>query len=165
MERFALGRLQYELCELSSDYTVGGRVLKAGTLAANCHIPSSGRPFDEAARLASYKRAWEFFRERFPDGVMPITCYSWLLFPENEKIMPEGSNIVSFMKEFAIRKVIYDEKGSDLWRIFGKHYNGELSTFPADTRMRRNYLKWLTDGNMAGQGYGIFLFDGEKMVR
>lgn len=30
--------------------------------------------------------------------------------------------------------------------------------------MQRAYKKWLMEGNKAGSGFGILLFDGEKII-
>ena len=66
------------------------------------HIPSSGEPFDREARLASYKMAYDFFREELAGGPLVCVCHSWLLYPGYKEVLKPTSNIVSFMGDFDI---------------------------------------------------------------
>ena len=65
-----LGRLEYEDIPYpwETPYEKHGLVVKKGDPVKNIHIPSSGEPFDLPARLDSYKRAYDFFRE---EGTTP----------------------------------------------------------------------------------------------
>ena len=164
---FALGRMQFELGEFARESCeLGGKVIKKGDLVIRCHIPGSGKPFDDETRMDSYGQAYAFFKDAFEDKPVIFTCDSWLLFVLNEKILPERSNIVRFMHDFKILGLsYYDESGSQLWRIFGKAYTGDPEDMPADTALRTGYQRWLRDGNYAGSSYGVFLFDGENIVK
>lgn len=164
--RFALGRLQYELGEFAGESCeIGGRVIKKGDLVIRCHIPRSGKSFNDAARLDSYKQAYEFFKEYFEDGQAVFTCDSWLLFELNEKILPPTSNIVRFMHDFKLLGVsYYDVSGSQLWRIFGRKYNGDPGEMPQETALQAGYKQWLLEGKQAGSSYGVFLFDGDRVI-
>ena len=51
------------------------------------------------------------------------------------------------------------------WRVFGKDSDLPLEQLPEKTSLQKAYKKWLVDGNKAGHGYGIIVFDGEKIVR
>ena len=66
------------------------------------HIPSSGEPFDQAARLASYKKAYQFFKEELQGGPLVCVCGSWLLYPPYRGILSPTSNVVSFAGDWDI---------------------------------------------------------------
>ena len=130
----------------------------------NIHIPSNGQSLSDEVRLDSYKRAKEFF---FPDakGPIPFICSSWLLWPEYEGCLPKGSNIVRFRHDFTIVDAKADEDFSDGWRIFGAAAKKEVSEWPRDTSLRRALAEFTENGGRHGSGYGLFFFDGEKIVK
>ncbi len=76
-----LGRLEFENSTWNSEkpYEKNGFTVKKGDKVKSIHIPSSGEPFDEAARLASYQRAYEFFKDELNGGPLVCVCHSWLL--------------------------------------------------------------------------------------
>ena len=39
-----------------------------------------------------------------------------------------------------------------------------LDYVPQDTRLRRNFLHYFREGGTLGEGHGILLFDGEKLI-
>ncbi|NMA94408.1 MAG: DUF5596 domain-containing protein [Clostridiales bacterium] len=164
MTRFALGRLQYERIPFAYErYERAGNVIKKGDIVYNIHIPSSG-PLTLGARMDSYKKAYDFFKDELDRKPMPIVCNSWLLYPDNEKFYKKGSNIIDFMHDFEIIDTRDQEGFPDAWRIFGKHHERPISQWPTDTSLQRSYVKWLKAGNKVGTGYGILLFDGEKIL-
>ena len=55
-----------------------------------------------------------------------------------------------------------DPEFGDFVRIFGKHRE-DIDVLPQKTSLQRGFAKYLEDGNMAGRGFGICLFDGEKI--
>ena len=165
LDRFALGRLQYEQRTFPhEDYVCGDAVLRQGDPVLNTHIPSAG-PFPRALRYESYRRAYEFYPQiRCGGKYLPIICNSWLLFPDHEKFLPQTSNILDFMRDFDIIKSRYAEQPQASWRIFGRHFEDSFDTLPRDTSLRRAYADWLIAGNNTGSGHGLILFDGEKIV-
>ena len=164
LTRFGIGRLQYERKPFEfEDFTKGGHTIEHGATVYNCHIPSSGALRQDDV-LSSFKAAYEFFENELCDGVMPIICYSWLLFPELEQILGDKSNIVKFSKLFSPIKAIYRKGFSNAWRVFGKPYEGSGADMPKDTSMQRTFLKHLDSGNCLGIGIGMLLFDGEKIL-
>ena len=78
-----LGRLEYENVTYEGEvpYEKNGYVVRPGDKVKSVHIPSSGEPFDQAARLASYKKAYQFFKEELQGGPLVCVCGSWLLYP------------------------------------------------------------------------------------
>ncbi len=160
-----LGRLEYEnILYHGETYEKNGYVLKDGDPVKNIHIPSSGEPFDKASRLASYKKAYEFFKEERNGGPLVCVCHSWLLYPENRKILPPTSNIVSFMGDFDLQRGEIEEEFHDAWRVFGSDAQKPAEQLPEKTSMQRAFKQWLVEGNKTGEGFGILIFDGESIV-
>ncbi len=167
MDRFALGRFQFEKDHFTHK---GGFVTKCGykieenSTVINFHIPSSGITLTDDVRLDSYKKAYEFYKDCF-DGPVIFCCGSWLLYPEHRKFLPENSNILRFMDDFEMISVGESEEFHNGWRVFGKDSDLPITQLPEKTSLQRAYKKWLLDGNKAGDGYGIIVFDGEKILR
>jgi len=162
LTRFALGRLQFEEVEYThDDYTKNGVTVREGDKAYNMHIPSLGPLTPESVQDA-FRRAYRFFR---PEGGAPLAyvCSSWLLYPRHYEFLPQG-NILKFMDCFDIIDSVENAEFGDGWRVFGKHFGGPTEALPEDTSMRRAFKKWLLDGNCAGSGFGVIVFDGEKIL-
>lgn len=165
LKLFALGRLHYEFAPFEHDsYRFGNYELKRNELVLACHIPSDG-PLKPELCLDSLKRAYEFFKPYFKDGIMPVTLYSWLIYPPYaEKIYKDGSNLKEFYNMFhMLDEGEPDPEFGDFVRIFGKHRE-DIDVLPQKTSLQRGFAKYLEDGNMAGRGFGICLFDGEKII-
>lgn len=165
LTRFALGRFQFEKREFTKNYTgIAGNFVKPGDTVLNIHIPSNGQSLSDEVRFDSYRRAREFF---FPDakGPIPFVCSSWLLWPEYEQCIPESSNIMRFRHDFTIVDAKADDGFSDGWRIFGAAAKKEVSEWPRDTSLRRAIAEFAENGGRHGLGYGVFFFDGEKIIK
>ena len=68
MTRFAYGRFQYEMREFDKDFTTScGIEIKSGDKYVNFHIPSSGVSLTDDVRFDSYKRAYDAFKNEFPE--------------------------------------------------------------------------------------------------
>ena len=149
------------------DFTMSsGKVFKAGDKYINMHIPSRGIPLTDEVRLASYKAAYPHFAHLFEDGIVIFGCSSWLLYPRHREFLPAGMNLLKFMGDFEM--VTGKETPDDFhdrWRVFGRYTNLPDDQLPKDTSLRRAYAEWLQAGNPTGRGFGIFAFDGEKMVK
>lgn len=179
----SIGRLQFVAKPYAGeDKEVAGYKLTKGSPLITVHIPGSGESFDEAVRKDAYDKAYEFYSKA--DGKNPcfsrwkdcdkapdlnpcfFECQSWLVFPRNSEILNPNSNIISFMNEFKIIDTLVfgeDEMRLDLWRIFGYMEDDEpLENFPEKTSLQRAYKKFLLDGNMPGQGIGVFVYDPEN---
>lgn len=162
-KRFTFGRLQFELAAITAEnLSVGGVTLKVGDGAIAVHIPRSEKPFTPEARLESYKMAYEYFAKYFESDKIPFTCNSWLLFPYNKQILSPTSNTVSFADEFKLVSTSFGE----VWIrfIFGVIYDGNPDNLPETSRLQRSYKSYIKEGNQTGSGYGVFLFDGEKII-
>lgn len=103
MKRFALGRFQYDEIVYKGDtYRKNGIILNKGDKVYQFHIPSSGKAFDKSARIASYRKAYDFFGIDKNGGILILACHSWLLYKNLQNILPENSNILDFMHDFDI---------------------------------------------------------------
>ncbi|NLB36646.1 MAG: hypothetical protein GX824_05005, partial [Clostridiales bacterium] len=91
-------------------------------------------------------------------------CGSWLLYPAHEFFLPKGSNILRFMHDFEIVRSRETDEFNNAWRVFGRYANLPYNELPRNTSLRKAYANWLESGNKAGDGYGIFIFDGEKII-
>lgn len=164
MERFALGRFQYEEIPFDGEqYKKNGIVINKGDKVYNFHIPSSGK-MDKPLRMDSYARAYEFFRCREKGEPLILVCYSWLLYKEHEKILPASSNILDFMHDFDIIYSESTENFDDCWRVFGRYHDLPVQQLPTDTSLRKAIAAHLSAGGKMGYGKGVIVFDGEKII-
>lgn len=162
MTRFALGRLQFENYDIDEDYPAFG--LKKGDTVVNMHIPSRGKLPHEAV-TDSYKRAYDFYPQYRRDGVLPLFCHSWLLYPRHEEFLPEGSNILAFQRDFDITRWGESKVFDDAWRVYYADAGKKPEDLPTDTPLRAAYTAWLRQGNRSGWGQGFILFDGKTVIK
>ncbi len=164
MELFSLGRFQFERAAFEGEnYTCGDITINKGDTVFSFHIPSSGAMTKEM-RFDSYKRAFEFFKDH-DKKYIPIVCNSWLLYPNNKEFYPPNSNLMDFVNDFDILYGYEHESiFPDSWRIFSMDFNGDTSVLPKETTLQKNIAKYLDTGRKIGNGYGIILFDGEKII-
>lgn len=163
----SIGRLQFVAKKYDGeDVEVAGYKVTKGTQVITVHIPGSGESFDKAARMDAYHKACDFYGYADSNSPCFFLCQSWLMFPPNREILNPNSNIISFMNEFKIIDTIVfgeEEVRQDLWRIFGQvDEDVPFENFPEKTSLQRAYKKFLLDGNMPGQGIGVFVYDGEN---
>ncbi len=166
MERYTLGRLQYEekiLKEMhpvaahhDDCYVVDGYALTPDSRVVNVHIPSAG-PLKNEEVAASFRMATQFYAARFGDRV-PFVCYSWLLYSPNREILPETSRIRQFMDFFTHAWDQPDETGEDLWRIFGTD-SRDPADWPVDNSLRRAYHAFVSAGNLPGEALAFRIED------
>lgn len=163
LKRFALGRLQFNLLAFSRNFEYNGTIYKEGEPYLEVHIPSSG-PLKHEECVLSYKRAAEFFKKYFEDKPIIFGCRSWLLSSNNYKILPETSNMLSFMKDYIILEEKKDKENSNLWRIFGIFsLPTNLENLPQDTSLRKAFVNWLNDGNSIDEAFGIFDYSKKQI--
>ncbi len=168
MRMFKYGRFEFHLTDYGFDIpftTKCGVHLKNGDVMVNMHIPSTGVPLTDDVRLDSYRRAYKAFKQYFPDKPFVFCCSSWLLYPEHRQFLPEKSNILRFMSDFEIVSWEEGDHFGDAWRIFGKYAELPPEQLPTDTSLRRAYADRLASGKPTGNGFGVFVFDGENIVR
>ena len=162
-ERLAFGRLQFEITKLKYPTTLSGKEYSEADDVIGVHIPRSPDPFNREAQMEAYKLAYEHFKGSFSDKYIPFTCGSWLLFPYNKEILKPTSNTVVFAENYKILA----SGPAEVWIrfIFGKLYNGNPDDLPEESSLHRGYKQYIKNGNIPGSGYGIFLFDGENVIK
>ena len=167
LTRFSYGRFQYEIAfHKDPDFTLScGVVLKQGAPYVKFHIPSSRVPLTDPVRLDSYRKAYPHFSSLFPGGTVIFGCTSWLLYPAHRVFLPEDLNIRRFMDDFETVRVVEKEEFSNAWRVFGKDYLLPPERLPRKTRLQKAYADWLLQGGKTGSAFGVFAFDGEKILK
>ena len=157
LERFAFGRLQFELVSLGTDYSKDGVVLTPDSKVINVHIPRTRTPLTKGAVTESYRLAAEFFRPLLGDKIAFI-CNSWLLFPRHNEMLSETSNIRYFISDYELMSYGEYKDYSETWRLFDTMYSGDIERLPADTSLRRAYVELIKRGEHTGWGKGIFIY-------
>ena len=75
------------------------------------------------ARLQDYHRAWELFRPRLRDGILPVVCYSWLLYPPQLPVYGKGENVRDWLyvedHARAIDVIFHEGKIAETYNIGG----------------------------------------------
>jgi len=155
-ESFFIGRLQYEDRILGFDYK---DIAKKGDRIVGLHIPSTG-PLTPELVDESLARAYEFYKPD-GDGYLVLHCHSWMIYPPLYELFPENSNLRKFYHRFDIVSVEEDERNDDLWRIFNT-MDTDISKYPLDTALRRNFYEYIKSGKKMGYGVGIIAYKPEK---
>lgn len=159
-----LGRMEYQTraCYFKEPKTALGITVNPGDPIIALHIPTSFEPFDKAARLESYHKAWEYF---CPDG-KPLVCVcgSWLLYDGYEEVFAHGSNIDSFRKEFYMLSSKQGESFGNAWRVFGKDRKLPADQLPERTSLQRAFKSYMQNGGTHGSGIGVIIYDGVKLL-
>ena len=162
MNRFALGRLQYERRPFTA--TAYKDYLTKNELGCKCHIPSSG-PLRYEEVLDSLRHAYAFYKDLQIDGVLPIFCNSWLLYPPLADRFPATSNIGRFYRLFDVISLEPKASNDDFWRIFNLPYDvNNLINAPERSSLQRTVKHFLLEGNCLGNGLGVILVDGERVL-
>lgn len=165
LERFALGRLQFEVIPFCYDrYEIDGAVIKKNDPVINVHIPRTTTPLDYESVQAAYAQAAAFFKNELGERPLFFVCYSWLLDPINDRLLSQTSNIRRFTQDFQVIHVDKNTENNhlDLWRLFDMDYPGTIDAYPGDTSFRRAYKEFLKQGGVTGSGYGIYLYDRSR---
>ena len=157
LERFALGRLQFELVPLGVNYSKDGVNLSPDSKVINVHIPRTCTPLYRDVVVESYRLAAEFFHPVLGDAIV-FVCNSWLLFKRHEELLREGANLRHFIKDYELVSSGEYKDYSEVWRLFDTMYNGDADLLPADTSLRRAYVDLIKRGEPTGWGRGIMIY-------
>lgn len=166
LKRFAFGRLQYDITIHKKDaIKIGDRRVEYGDLVLYCHIPSTGPLLHEQC-MESYKKAYEYFKDKLKDGILAVCCDSWLLMPDYMDMFKECSpNIYRFAKDYEIIGVNYSENFNIGWRIFNVDVNeNNIKKLPQSTKLQKGFAKHINKGGKFGSGKGILFFDGVNIL-
>ena len=153
LNRFGLGRLQFEVINFNANYEKNGIVLTPESKVLNVHIPRSGEPLTEEACSAAYAQAKEFYKDVVGDPC-PIVCSSWLLNPQHEEFLPKHTNTYKFFKSFDVFTSGIDKDKNNLWRLFDT-MEKDVNKLPTNGSLRRAYVEHLKNGGKMGTGRGV----------
>lgn len=153
LTRFALGRLQFEVVTVRFDYEKDGvRLVKDESKVINVHIPRTGTPMDKESCDRAYAMARAFFKDEVGERAA-FVCSSWLLYPENKKILPSHTNTYRFLSEYDVVSWSTNT-GEDLWRLFDTDEKNP-DRLPTNGSLRACYVAHLKQGGRVGTGLGI----------
>lgn len=156
LERFSLGRLQYEWIDSVYDYK---DLVKKGDRILNVHIPSSG-PLTRESVMESLGEAYKFYGPCCKGG-LAVICTSWLIYPKTSRLCPKDSNIRKFYELFDIINEFEDKADSVRWRIFYTN-TSDYKSLPKDTGLQKILYDYLNDGNHLGTGVGILVYNPDE---
>ena len=158
-----LGRLEYEPFHHFCDTPYGE--IKKGDPVVLIHIPRGGS-LDMDEVMESLKLGYDYFKDKFKNETVPFMTHSWLLYPPFlREVFKKGGNIQKFAGLFDI--ISENTAGyANFTNVFGCPYPGEdLSGVPTKTSLQRSMLDFVRKGNLMGEGYGIFLYDKNGIVK
>lgn len=162
--RHGFGRLQFDRCVYEGEPIERcGHIVFEGDFVLNCHIPSSG-PLHHDDCIKAYTAAYEFFKDKLQNGILPVICSSWLLYPGYNDVFGRESNVCRFAADYRIIKTEETETFQECWRVFDKDFDGNIDALPGNTRMQRAFIEHMKNGGTYGRGRGILLFDGERIL-
>lgn len=160
LKLFTVGRLQYRRRRFRCDTPCGDWVFPENSFYLDVHIPGGGA-LTPALCQDSYKRAAEFYNRRFGDENIVVGCYSWLLSPDLDALLPESSNILAFAHQYTLTETVPDEGFDFLSYAFGVHGKpGSLESLPERSSLQRSLKAWLLEGNILRLGKGYFRYNG-----
>ncbi len=158
MEIFSFGILQMQLVK-GFVYSGGGIEINKDEYVLSVHIPRTGNRLEKELVDEAYKKASEFFKEKYNLKRIVFICNSWLLFPKNFELLKPASNIYKFISDYKIIEVKYYDDYSDVWRLFDMDYTGDPDALPADTSLRRAYVDIIKRSEKLGSGLGVYVYD------
>ncbi|MGN1123027.1 MAG: acyltransferase domain-containing protein [Eubacterium sp.] len=157
-ELFRLGRLQFQIFNCNNPTLNYKRLpFSFGEKMIYVHIPQGERLiYDDC--VSSLKQAKAFFSKHFPDfEYRYFFCESWLLYGDNDKFMPQDSNIIKFASLFDVRYSVKDDSQA-IERIFGKRQLFK-SRYPESTTLQKNAKTYMQNGGKLGIGIGVISAD------
>ena len=164
-KRYALDNFVFDVWEYPYEtYTKAGISVRKGDPVYNIHIPT-GASLKREDRIRAYQSAYSFFAKKVTGNYMCFACNSWLLYPENKKFFPAGSKILDFIQDFDVICRTDHDTFHDAWRVFGAAHTEKRENWPQETALQKAYIKWLSQGGKTGDGFGVMLFDGEKIIK
>lgn len=159
LTRFSFEKLQFETVLFGRTYQKEGVALHEKSVVINVHIPRTGGKLTPESVDEACAQARDFYKKR--EGLSPIVfvCNSWLLYPENKKILPPTSNLHSFISRFEVLQTYEDTSYVDVWRLFDKDYNGNVDELPQNTSLRRAYAQKMKANENLGRSYGVWVYE------
>ena len=112
------------------------------------HVPS-GADLTKEKRVYSYTLARQYY------GDYPIIADSWLLYPENKKMLSADSRIIDFANDFEVISINETTDYRELFHIFGRIGDFSYENLPKNTSLQKAYAERIKNSLPAGSGVGI----------
>ena len=157
-KRVTFGRLQFEPGCLGKPYRQGDVEVSSDDMVIYVHIPRTGENLSPEKVDAACAAASAYFKGKYPEKRVVFACHSWLLYPENKRVLSETSNLASFLSRFDVIDVEEDTTYRDVWRLFDREYNGNPDDLPQDTSLRRAYSQRIREGKPLGIALGVWVY-------
>ena len=136
-------------------------VYKPGDGIMKVHIPFKGS-FDRESIARSYEKARELFPRCFPEYTCTgFTTATWLLAPELDAVLKEGSNIRAFGREY--HRFPLASSGKDIFEYVFKVSVSDVSqvdidSLPETTSLQRNVKELARQGTVFHEFGGFMLW-------
>ena len=155
-----IDELEFERTVAEFDYDGKGVTVRKGEPIIAIHIPPKFR-MNRATVTKAIKESYKYYGF---SGKVAYQCESWLLYPDFENVFVVGGNVMEFRSFFDVIGSTDQESFENCWRVFKVGEIDSLDTLPTDTRLQRNMLKHLREGKKTGDGFGVLVFDGERIL-
>lgn len=130
-------------------------VLAQGYPLLDMHI-AAGEPMTWERCGESVETAMDFFPRYFPERPFRgFSCFSWILDPQFENLLPDDSNLVRFLREMYLFP-IPGGRGSTMQAVFGANEDISPDELPRKTKMQRAFADHLANGGTFRPG-GCFM--------
>ena len=165
-KRFAFGRLQYEIIDLSffivpkEDILLDGLSINANTKIISVHIPRDLTPISQDRCDESFEIASRFFTERFNFENIIFACRSWMMYKHLITVLSDKSNTKKFYNRFVNITNIQREEGHwpDIERIFDMSWTGNVDDLPENNFLQKTVKEYVKNGGKFGYGIGLFVY-------
>ena len=155
-----IGTLEFEKTVADFDYHAKGVRVSKGDPIVAIHIPPKFK-MSRATVTEALQKSYQFFGF---SGNVAYQCDSWLLYPDFEDVFVKDGNVSEFRTFFDVIRTTDHVTFEDCWRVFKVGQIVDLDTLPADTRLQRNMLEHLKSGKKTGDGFGVLVFNGERIL-
>ena len=130
------------------------KVLSPGDYAVSFHIPK-GADLSRSNLDKVFSEGIEKIKSYYSDkSVRCVICGSWLLSPQFEGMLKEGSNIVAFGKRFT--RLPFRNGGNDVFSFVFPPGIEKYEDLPENTSLERALKKLYMEGNFLYSFYGAF---------
>lgn len=129
-------------------------VLRPGDDVVSLHIPRKTN-MDEAYVTESLKEGFNLLKKYYPElSPKCITCHSWLLSPNLDKILSPDKNLYKFMHRFTVHPIL-DAEATGTRSFVWPGENGPIETLSEKTSLQSGIKKLHSKGEFIHRFYGV----------
>ena len=129
-------------------------LLQPGDSCLSVHIPG-GSALTEGACEESYRRAGEIFERCFSEPEKAFVCYSWMMSPQLEDMLSDGSALLSFKRKYRIFPI--RTEGADVLNFVFRLKYTSFEELPEDTSLQRAIKKLYLNGDRFYEFGGVYM--------